>query len=421
MDYPESLRYLNSFLNFERMTLPARDRLWNLDRMKFLLGRFGHPEKNFFPVIIAGTKGKGSTGFFLESILGQAGIKAGFYTSPHLVSPRERIRIGGTEVSRREWCKGFTEIRSRLPDAVSPRQIGSFTYFEIMTLLAALVFRRAGVRIALFEVGMGGRLDASNAFDSRMAVITPIHYDHEAILGKTLEKIAREKAAVIRPRMPVVVAPQQPAARKEIIRYAGTLQADLVWVKPLTGTVRVGLAGDFQRVNASVAACAAGLLGRNFGFPVASRAIRQGLRASHWPARFELFEGSPSILMDAAHNPASAEALARNLKRIYPHKDRILIFSAMRDKRTDRMLRALSGYFTRVILTRVPGARCQEIEVLISQARCDYHEVYPAGSPARAFDWAGKLAGKDTLVVVTGSFYLIGEAKRRILHVQSSS
>jgi len=207
MNYSESLRYLNSFLNLERITFIPGNRLWNLRRMQILLKWFPPKKRaqDFLPILIAGTKGKGSTGYFLESILGASRIPCGFYTSPHLEDPRERIRIRGRMVSRGVWTRGVNQIRKGLTGRRLPPAAGEFTYFEIMTLLAILLFRQAGLRIGIFEVGMGGRLDATNALAAPLVILTPINLDHEAFLGNTVGKIAAEKAAIIHRGARVVV------------------------------------------------------------------------------------------------------------------------------------------------------------------------------------------------------------------------
>lgn len=429
MRYAESIDYLNSFLNLERITYLPDNRRWNLDRMFTLLRWFDHPEKSFFPLLIAGTKGKGSTGFFLESILKEARVPAGFYSSPHLEDPRERIRIGGRIVSKSKWAAGLRTIHSVLNSYVgagSPRpqqgaetaplhRIGQFTYFEIMTLLAMILFEDAGVRIGIFEVGMGGRLDATNVLNARLAVLTPIHLDHEAFLGNTIAQITREKAAIIRPKSWVVMSPQRQAALREIKRKAARSKAHVVAARPVK-TYAVGLSGDFQKTNAGAALQAARLLQKEFGFPVSEGAIRRGLLAHDWPGRFETFKGRPSFLLDAAHNPASTQALVKNLKRLYPKKRSILIFGVSREKKFQKMLAALSDFFSRIILTPIPTPRSQEISLLLKEARRSFRQIFPVGSVKEALRLANKIVSGDSLVVLTGSFYLLGEARSLLRH-----
>ncbi len=411
MTYRQSLRYLNSFLNLERIVYRPDNYRWNLKRMRLLLRRFADPQKDFFSVLIAGTKGKGSTGFFLESILSASGISAGFYCSPHLEDPRERVRIGGRLVSKEKWCSAIAGIRSVLAQNPLPAKVGDLTYFEVMTLLAMKLFKEAGVKVGIFEIGLGGRLDATNVLDAKIAVITPIELDHEEILGSTIAKIAAEKTAVIKNRSHVVVAAQRHRAAVSVIRRrCRARQAWFYFCPPLTGH-RLGLKGDFQRINAAAAFRAADILKSRYGFPVTEQGIRAGLRCHHWPGRMEFFGGRPDFLLDGAHNPASVTALVRNLKRLYPDRKNLLMFGTSRDKKSERMLPVLSSYFKDVILTRTSNPRTQEVSRLLSQAESRFRNVFPAASPSRAFELAGKIAGPGTLVVVTGSFYLIGDVR----------
>jgi dihydrofolate synthase / folylpolyglutamate synthase len=412
MNYSQSLTYLNSFLNLERITFHSNNRMMNLDRMHYLLGLFEHPEKDFFRVLIAGTKGKGSTGFFLESILKESGIAVGFYSSPHLEGPRERIRLNGKNVSEKVWNEGVSEIQKKLKSSKTPSHLGDFTYFEILTLLSVLVFKRAGIQIGIFEVGMGGRLDATNALSAPLVILTPIHMDHEAVLGHTLQKIAYEKAAVIRSRSDVVVTPQMRPAMHVIQQKIKTQKAAASSIVPVT--VKLGLAGDFQKINAGAALRAARILKNKHKYAVTNSAIARGLKDPHWPGRLEFFPGKPDLLIDGAHNPASAEALARNLKRLYPNREKILIFATSRDKRSAPMLKSLARYFSKIIVTRNPNPRSQELSNLLFEARQDFSSIYPVGKIEDTLRLAKKLVPSKGLVVATGSFYLIGKVRSLI-------
>ncbi len=413
MRYSDSLRYLNSFLNLERITFQPGNRLWNLDRMRILLKWFCHPERFFFPVLIAGTKGKGSTGFFLESILEAAGIRTGFYSSPHLEDPRERIRIGTRKISVNLWAAQTETIRRALRRRKLPPAYGDFTYFEILTLLAILSFRAAGIQVGIFEVGMGGRLDATNVLKARVVGLVPVHYDHEAFLGNTLADIAREKAAVIHPEAQVVTSPQFPEALKEIKKRI-TEQKATLWFAPRHLAYPTGLTGDYQKINGAVALQMARILSRVYGYPVTEQACRKGLAAGHWPGRFELFPGRPEWLLDGAHNPASILALVRNLKKIYVKRKCLLVFGTSRDKKSDQMLKTLSRFFPDMILAPTSNPRSQEISVLMRQARGLFRTVVPAGDVREAMALARKMAGLGTLIVATGSFYLIGEVRKSL-------
>jgi len=435
--YDQALSFLNSFLNLEQIPKP-HSRIWNLKRMRELLRIFGHPEKGIFTVLIGGTKGKGSTGYFLSEILRQSGLRTGFYHSPHLESPLERIWIGGKPVSSKDFAKGLGKIRKTLRRYViarSPAQQGGatkqsrsdeiasgalhprnddkkfpFTYFEIMTLLACLLFKEKKVKAAVFEAGMGGRLDATHVLPAKLVILTTIHYDHEAFLGNTLAQIAREKAALLVPHGRAVVAPQLPEAAKEIRKTARKRANFLLSPVHLNG-MPVGLLGDFQKLNAGLAVRAASVLREEYGFPIPPQALKRGLLSGHWPGRMELFRGRPAILLDGAHNPHSITALCRNLKKLFPNKRKILVFGTSRDKRSDRMIPALEKIFDTCILTRSGTTRAKEVGTLLYEARGHFREIIPMDSSKKALALAREIARPDDLIVVTGSFYLIGELR----------
>ena len=374
--------------------------------MRRLLQIFHHPERNVFTILVGGTKGKGSTAYFLSEILRHAGLRVGFYHSPHLESPTERIWINGKPVSQRNFSRGLRQIQRRLEEVREK----SFTYFEILTLLATLLFKEEKLEVVVYEVGMGGRLDATNALPAKLILLTPIHYDHEAYLGNTLTEITREKAAILRAGRDVVVAPQVSEVIREIRSVARKRRCPLV--SPLRlKKMRLQLLGDFQRLNASMAVRAASILRDRYHFPVTQKAMLQGVGSNHWPGRMELFKRRPSILLDAAHNPKSIEVLARNVKRLFPHKRKILIFGTSRDKRSDRMISALAHVFDTCILTQSDSSRAKEASILLSEAREHFRILIPVSSPREALALAQKWARPQDLIVGTGSFYLIGELR----------
>lgn len=405
MRYADSLRFLNSFLNLEQVYRP-HSRLWNLKRMRELYRRFGHPEKGILTVVIGGTKGKGSTGYFLSEILRHSGLRVGFYHSPHLEEPRERIWINGRPVSRKDFTGGLLKIQRRLCHD------SGFTYFEIMTLLASLLFKEKKVQAAVFEVGMGGRLDATHVLPAKLAILTPIHYDHEAFLGNTLSEIAHEKAAILPHRRDGVIAPQTPEALQEIRRTARRKHCTL-WPPLHRKGVRIRLKGDFQKENAATAFRAAEILRARYRLPIKEGAFQRGVGANHWPGRMELFKGKPSLLLDGAHNPKSIAALSRNLKRLFPNRRKILIFGTSRDKRSERMFPLLSRVFDVCLLTQAENPRAKEAAALLKEARDHFPILLPVPSSKEALRLARKIAGPSDLIVATGSFYLIGEIRRQ--------
>lgn len=405
MNYKQSLFYLNSFLNLERSVLHPNPRFWNLERMRWLLRQFDCDKAPFTRVLIVGTKGKGSTGFFLSSILNAAGILTGFYSSPHLETVRERIRIRGRRVSEKLWAQGMTGIRNKLMRHPVPEKLGQPSYFELVTLLAVLLFKKQKVRVAILEAGLGGRLDATNALDPDLVLITPIHLDHEALLGNTIAKIAREKAAVTRPSSDVIVASQSKEAARVIENEIAQKKA-VRW--PLDQRKHATkLEGDFQKENATVAQTAVKVLREKYGYPISDRAIQEGLNATDWPGRMERMG---RVLIDGAHNPASIEALVKNLQ---PEDSKgILIFSAARDKRAGQMLASLARVFKTVVLCPVPNPRSFEVATLVSYAKPHFPQIFPAENIENALQLAAQLAGPTGRIVATGSFYLIGEIRR---------
>ncbi|MBI4114963.1 MAG: bifunctional folylpolyglutamate synthase/dihydrofolate synthase [Candidatus Omnitrophica bacterium] len=405
MQYRKALRYLNSFLNLEQVPKP-HSRIWNLKRMRNLLEIFHHPEKGLFAVVIAGTKGKGSTGYFLSEILRSSGLRVGFYHSPHIESPNERIWIGAHPVSKGDFAKGLWKIRRRLREV----ETKAFTYFEIMTLLAALLFKEKKVDVAIFEAGMGGRLDATHVFPAKLAILTPIHFDHEAFLGNTLAEIAHEKAAILQPYRDVVVAPEPREALQEIKKTAKKRHCP-IWRPLYLRGIHTGLLGDFQKINAGAAIRAAVILRDRYQLPVTREAIFKGTESNRWPGRMEIFKGRPTILLDVAHNPQSIRALSRNLKRLFPKKRKIIIFGTSGDKRSDRMIPYLASLSNICILTHSDSLRSKEVATLLAEAKGKFPVLIPMNSSKEALAYAKKLARPEDMIVITGSFYLVGELR----------
>jgi len=314
-----------------------------------------------------------------------------------------------------EFNRGIKAIQRRLQDRAL-----RYTYFEILTLLASLLFKEQKADIAVYEVGMGGRLDATHVLPSKLQILTPIHYDHEAYLGSTLRAIAREKAAILLRGRDAVVAPQEPGVMQVIKNFARKRHSRL-WPPVSQTGVRTRLLGDFQKLNASVALRAAQILRSHYCFPVTQEALREGLLSNHWPGRMECFKkkGIP-ILLDGAHNPRSIEVLARNVRRLFPRRRKILIFGTSRDKRSDRMLPKLAKVFDLAIVTRSQTPRAKEVAPLLQEARGRFKALVPAPSSREALGLAQRLARPGDLIVGTGSFYLIGELRKIVKRGQVS-
>ena len=355
-------------------------------------------------VLIAGTKGKGSTAAFLAALLCAAGIRAGLYTQPHLQVYRERMRVDGVMVGPAEfaaavdqWRPRVARLRERHPEAGEP------TTFEITTALALTLFADTGCSVAVLEVGLGGRLDATNAVEPEISILTTIDRGHTAILGTTLERIAREKAGILRSARPALIARQRASVRRTLMTACRDVGARCEWVDPLPAPTAIGLPGAHQRQNAALAVAAAAAL----GVPVALRALER-LR---WPGRFEIVEGDGSrIVLDGAHDAASARALADELAA-QGDRSTQLVIGMYRDKEASRILRPLLPFAARVLVTRPGGARALPAADLARTCRAltrmpveTYEDV------GRALEAARVGAGGRT-ICVTGSLALVGEAR----------
>lgn len=411
MNYSKSLDYLNSFINYERIVLNAGNRQLNLKRMRFLIELFGFEKLNFFPVLIAGTKGKGSSGFLLSSILREAGYRTGFYNSPHLETPRERIRIDGNIISKSEWSAALDQIRKKISKTKWPKAIGELTYFEILTFLAIFIFHKRQLHFGIFEVGLGGRLDATNVLDAPLSLLTTIGLDHQKFLGNTLGSIAREKAAIMRPDSQTVVVPQKAAAMRVIQDEARRIGARLY----KSDKRNVSLKGDFQRINAGAAAKAAELLRDVFGYKISAQAVAQGLKVSDWPGRFESHQYKGRWILDAAHNPSAIDALMPDLKRLKGFSRKIAFFAVASDKNAQEMLKSLSLVFDEVVVVASPDPRAYPVGDLTRLAVRYFKTAYPLVNINDGMRFITEIADSRTLVLATGSFHLVGAVRQNIL------
>lgn len=381
----------------------------NLRRTRVLLDLAGAPDRRMTCVLVAGTKGKGSTAAFLASILSAARIRAGLYTQPHLQSYRERIRVDGRMIGDAAFTDAIAALRPRvgrlaelLPSAGAP------TTFELTTALALEHFAAESCTIAVVEVGLGGRYDATNAIDPHVSVITPISHDHTSILGTRLDTIAAEKAGIVRPGRVTVIAPQRRAAQVAIRRACDRTGAEPRDVAPLSARETPSLRGAHQRSNAAAAATAALAL-RERGIDVPDDAIADGIARLRWPGRFEVLAGHPPLVLDGAHNDASAEALAAALRSEYPRRRVRFVVGLMADKDARAVLRPLLPLAASVETVRAPGARglpAAALARLVRQVPAVAHDTFAAAlSAARA------AARERDVVCVTGSLALVGEAR----------
>jgi dihydrofolate synthase/folylpolyglutamate synthase len=406
--YAAAMEYLNQATDYERQSARYDSSTYNLGRMRRLAAAMGHVERTFRSLHIAGTKGKGSVAHMADAILRRAGHRTGLYTSPHLVDMRERIRIDGSEVSERDLLWAMNRMERAL------RRLRP-TYFEIMTEAAFLIFARKRVDFAVIEVGLGGRLDATNVIVPAACAITRIDYDHMDKLGHTIRAIAREKAGIIKPGVPVVTGVQRPAALSEI-RRAARPGFPAVWRPVPAGTVlefkvegvrgnvyrcRLPVLGPHQAENAAIAI---GLVEAS-GAEVTPFEVREALRHVRLPGRIEVVRRRPWVIVDSAHNPVSARALREALEPLR-HRRMLLVFGASADKDWAGMLREL-GPAALSIFTRARSPRAAAPEVLMRRSRGPAVRVEGVDE---AVALARQLAGPEDAVVVTGSFYVAGEA-----------
>jgi dihydrofolate synthase/folylpolyglutamate synthase len=396
-----------------------------LDRMRQALALFNHPENQFPSLHIAGTNGKGSTAALLHNILHHAGYRTALYTSPHLESFTERIRIGHEEIAQTEVVSLADEIWQRTAEANVP-----LTFFEFITVMAFIYFARNRVNVAVIEVGLGGRLDATNVVTPLVSVITTIAKDHEAYLGPDELSIAREKGGIIKPRIPVIcgkVSEPVTAVLQEIARlrespayFLGTSFSfllkneslfDYIGIKQNLSGLALALRGRHQLANASLALAALELV--NEYFPVPQVALRYGLETVQWPGRLELISERPLVILDGAHNPEGVRALADALIELRQGRKIKLLFATMADKEWQLMLEILAKLADEIIFTRVSMERSADPELLAKNI--------PVPIPSRVIqDSQTALAAlldraqPDDILVVAGSLYLLGEVRPRL-------
>ena len=413
-------------------------RKFSLDEVRTLLGALGDPQKQFRAVLIAGTNGKGSTAATLATILTEAGHRTGLYTSPHLERPNERMRVDGTEIADDDFARIFFLVRDMACGLVDEGRLPQQpSYFEMLTALGFLYFTERKVEIAVLEVGMGGRLDATNVVEPLVSIVTDISLDHMDWLGSTIAEIAREKAGILRPGGTMITLPQHPEANQVLgeaarelgvrgvsaVEYLPATEARGIYaVKALDETVEVDspLVGAHQQRNVALAIAAAVELTRRHGFRVSPAAIAEGIRRTHWPGRLERIErGGVVWILDVAHNPAGAWALRSGLcGRLREERTRLLIFSCLRDKPLTEMAQILFPLFDQVILAPIHTARATSRDELLAAARATGTRAVAAESIGQALELARRSVSEQTrggVVVVSGSAYLVGEARTRLL------
>ena len=430
-------------LGHELADLPSHK--FDLTHMRVLLNALDHPERRFPSVLIAGTNGKGSTAATLASILKASGLRTGLYTSPHLVVINERIRINGENIDDEKFALLHDMVERTAERLIEDGELPWHpSFFETLTAMAFEHFATSRLDIAVLEVGMGGRLDATNVVEPRISVITDISLDHEKFLGNTIAEIAREKAGIIRPGSVVITLPQTPAANNVIgnavLDQNATALSAAPYVPPVspaapsyaatnTGDARVlsryplqvlgkqifvetRLIGRHQLRNVALAIAAAEELSRQ-GFPVTAESIEQGIRETRWPGRFQVVprtKSTPEYVFDVAHNPAGAWALRSALSNSYEDRRLILVFGAMRDKAIAEMCEILFPLAERVVATQADNPRSATAQEISQAAHRTHTEIELSASVPSALTRARELAGANGVIVITGSIYVVGEA-----------
>jgi dihydrofolate synthase / folylpolyglutamate synthase len=437
--YHKALAYLTGHPDMERGDrLPAE---LNLERTRALLERLGRPDRRYPSILIAGTKGKGSTAAMMERALRAAGYRTGLYTQPHLHTTRERIQLDGAPISEESFVDGVESVRHAAGIEKSGNStVGSFTAYELMTAMAFERFVAGSVDVAVVEVGLGGRLDATNVLEASISVLTSISLDHTQLLGSTLEAIAREKSDIIKVKRPCVSAPQPREALRVIEATARAREAPLLiaggngarWEANDWGgqdlivqgerliNLHPSLRGGFQRTNCAVAATALMALNGSSDLRTDAASLRVGIEAVSWPGRFEVVPGRIPVVLDGAHNVESATRLREAIREEYPRLTPIYVLGIASDKDLPGIMDALCGSTTGeasapppelVVVTAARHPRATDPARLLHLAEFTGRDSIAATGVEPAIETARAAAHQDNVLVVTGSLHVVAEAR----------
>ncbi|MGD0733828.1 MAG: folylpolyglutamate synthase/dihydrofolate synthase family protein [Terracidiphilus sp.] len=446
MSYAAAIEQLNAMVPELYSASGQPRRKFSLEEIRVLLAALGDPHRRFPSVLIAGTNGKGSTAATLASILTASGMRTGLYTSPHLARVNERIRLDRMEVTDDEFAGLYFRVHDAAQQLVLDGSLPLLpSFFEILTAQALLFFAEANVDIAVLEVGMGGRLDATNIVDPLLSVITDISLDHTEWLGSTIGAITREKAGILRRGGTLITLPQHPEANQVLGEVAADLDVRGVSAVPYMPRIESGLPGSYriealgeeievdspltgahQHRNLALAVASALELATNHRFPVTPAAIADGIRQTRWPARLEHIERDGiEWILDVAHNPAGAWALRAGLSALPNQHPRTLIFSCLRDKPVGEMAQILFPIFDQVILAPIHSARAASLDDLLAAAIVTGTPAVKAESVSQAIELATVQIRQQSSpagqIVVSGSVYLVGEARTLLLARQTDS
>ncbi|MEA3396585.1 MAG: folylpolyglutamate synthase/dihydrofolate synthase family protein [Chloroflexota bacterium] len=433
MKYHDALRYLYGLVDYEKRRIERyTPEEFRLERVVTFLEKMGNPQHAYPKIHVAGTKGKGSVAAMLASVARAGGLNVGLYTSPHLHTYRERLQLNGEPISRQEMAALIEEIQPLV--ATTP----GITIFEVTTALAFRHFARREVDLAIIEVGLGGRLDATNVITPLISIITSLSLDHTYLLGNTLAEIAREKAGIIKAGVTVVSAPQQPAAQAVLRQIAGERRAPFIQVgqdwtwEPgkhslegqnltfhcaaaaanLEGEYQISLLGDFQQENAAAALTTLAVLQERGHDWITPEVVRTGLSQTLWPGRMEMLNREPLLLVDCAHNPYSAQTLAHSLQTWFPDKHWVLIYGASNDKDIRGMLRALLPLSEHVVATRSYHPRAASPYTLADHCAELGQGAEIAINPSRALEQAYRHLQPGRGILATGSIFLVADIRK---------
>jgi dihydrofolate synthase/folylpolyglutamate synthase len=433
--YAKALRFLGSLSDFERLRIVRyTSQNFDLDRMRTLLKRLGNPQDQFKSVHIAGTKGKGSTCAMIASMLQACGYKVGLYTSPHLMEIRERIQINGDMISQAEFAR-LVKLAEPIVERMKPRP----TYFDVLTAVAFKYFAEQEVDIAVVETGLGGRLDSTNVLKPEVTGITNISKDHMAQLGPTIARIAEEKAGIFKPGIPAISVQQDPEAEVVLRRIAeknGTMlevtgqqiefsyrfessrmqgphnRVCLTTPHSKFEHLAVPLLGEHQAINCGLALSVIDRL-KARGFNIVDAKAMEGLARTSVPGRMEMLSQTPKVVVDGAHNAASLDAMLRAIGQHIPYDSMVIIFGCCADKDVPGMLERIAAGADKVIFTRVNNIRSADANELATRYVEQYGKMAQVAPTLQdALDIANRAVTKEDLICITGSFYLVGEAKK---------
>ena len=436
MNYESAVRFLLSLGRELAAPTQASAAKFDLENITVLAERLGRPDRVYPSAHIAGTNGKGSTAAFLEAILRDAGFRTGLNTSPHLERINERIRVNCDEITDEAFADILSRVQAITEELLAAGKLRAHpTYFECVTAMAFEYFAQERVEFGVFEVGLGGRLDSTNILTPVVSIITRIDFDHENFLGHSLREIAGEKAGIIKPAAPVIVAEQRPEAREVIQNRAKELLSPVIDASETfridrrlvaTGHVRAqvteiesgwsielapSLPGRFQLQNALNAVAAARLLQQK-GFRISDESIARGIAATVWPGRIEKVQSHPDVYLDGAHNPSAARELAHFVEESLTGKRILLLYGALRDKAVDEVAGLLFPLAAEVVLTAPATSRAisaSQVEEIAAHYANKNITIADAGE---AIDYALSKASPDDVIFITGSLYLVGQLRR---------